>query len=281
MQKMSNSIKFLKIDISFLLLFLVAYFLEEINLYFYYVIFLCIHEWVHYFVAKKLGYRAKHIHLTFFGASLEGCDDFLSEDEIKIVLAGPLFNLCVIIFCYLSFWFYPESYTHLYNILMANVGIFLFNILPVYPLDMGRVLLAFFTSKLNRLKALEIVKKISFGVLLLMYFVFILSLFYNYNFTFGFVCINLTRLLFAYSKDTSYKRQLFAERKFKLLKKGLVEKNIYVSCNQNIYSLFKFIDDYHFVNFVFLDNQYNKTKTLTEVELYRQAGLLEKIDLIE
>ena len=46
---------------------------------------------------------------------LEGNDDFLISDEIKIVLAGPLFNFFVAIFCYLCFWFEPETYIFLYD----------------------------------------------------------------------------------------------------------------------------------------------------------------------
>ena len=40
----------------------------------------------HFLVAKKLGYIPNKIRLTFFGASLEGYDDFLISDEIKIAV---------------------------------------------------------------------------------------------------------------------------------------------------------------------------------------------------
>ena len=88
---------------------MIAIFISEVYLYFVYVAFGLLHELAHYFVAKKLGYLAKNIRLNFFGASLEGCDDFSLVDEIKIILAGPLFNFCIVVLCYLAFWFYPES----------------------------------------------------------------------------------------------------------------------------------------------------------------------------
>ena len=81
-------------------------------------------------------------------------------------------------------------------------------------------------------------------------------------------------LVLAASKDTSYKRQMFAERKLKKIEKGLLERNIYVMESVQIYSLFKYIDDSHFLNFIFLDENYEIVNQLTEVEFYQKIGLL-------
>ena len=276
-QKMRKNVKFLsfiKIDFSFLLLFVLAYFLEDIKLYFIYVIFISLHELGHFFVAKKRGYLPEKIHFTFFGASLDGYDDFLFDDEIKIVLAGPLFNLTMIIFCYLSFWFNPETYNYLNDILIVNWSIFIFNILPVFPLDFGRIILAFFSKKRSRKDALLITKKISCFVLFLMFGLFLISFFFVFNFSFGFVCVNLARLMFLSSKETSYKRQLFVSRKIKLLKNGLFDRTVYVRDGCGLYELFKFIDDGHFFNFVFLDADGKITSSITEIELYRKCDFI-------
>ena len=274
MRKIYNCFKILKLDLSFFVIFTVAFFLDEIGLYFCYVIFTLLHELSHFVVAKKLGYYPQKIHLSFYGATLEGDDDFMPNDEIKIVLAGPLFNLCVVILCYLSFWFYPESYIILYDVLIANWSIFLFNFLPIYPLDFGRFLLAFFSKKYVRKEALKKTKIVSFVFIVFMFFVFLLSFFYAYNFTLGFVCVNLVNLFLSSTKDTSYKRQLFVDRKSKLMKKGLVERNVYVEENTPLYSLFKFIDDHHYVNFVFVSKDYVQKEKLSEVEFYRRVGFL-------
>ena len=130
LQKITNFAKIFKIDFSFFVLFVLAFLLEEVKLYFCMFAFVVLHELAHFFVAKKLGYLPQKIRLNFFGASLEGYDDFLLFDEIKIVLAGPIFNFFVVVFCYLCFWFNPESYDFLYEILLANWSLFLFNFLP-------------------------------------------------------------------------------------------------------------------------------------------------------
>ena len=274
LRKFKNKSKFIKIDISFFLLFVLAYFLEEIKLYMVYVLFVSMHELCHYFVAKKLGYLPQKIHFTFFGASLEGYDDFLFSDEIKIVLAGPLFNFCVIVFCYLSFWFNPESYIYLNDILSANLSIFLFNLLPIFPLDMGRFLLAWLSKKYIRTSALQKVKSISLIVICVFFTIFLISFFFEYNFTLGFVCVNLVRLLFSSSKDTSYKRQIFVYKKLNNLSKGLSSRTIYINDGCQMYSLFKFIDDSHFFNFIFLNDKGEVVKSLSEIELYKLSDFI-------
>ncbi len=266
---------FIKIDISFILIFIIAFLLDEIWFYFCYTASMILHEFAHFFVAKKLGYYPSKIRLSFFGAKLEGDDDFLLADEIKIVLAGPLFNLCVIVLCYLSFWFNPESYNFLYDILIANWSLFVFNSLPIFPLDFGRFLLAVNSVKNNRIEALKSIKRFSIIFIIFIFVLYAVTFFYFKNFSFGFVCVNLMSLCLSSARDTSYKRQLFVSRKFERLSKGLPEKNIYVSDTEPLYSLYKFIDDSHFINFIFLSPELDIKNKITEVELYKKFGMLD------
>ncbi len=274
-QKITKICTFFKIDLSFAVVLMVAFLLGEIKFYVCYILFMLLHELSHLFVAKKLGYLPSKIRVGVFGAKLEGDDDFTLRDEIKIVLAGPLFNLIIVVFCYLSFWFNPESYEFLYDVLIANWTLLIFNALPIFPLDMGRFLLASLSLKIDRLKATKLVKRFSVALILLLFLIYIISAFNNLNFSLGFVCVNLMSLCLTSSKDTSYKRQLFVKRKFKKLTSGLPEKNIYVSENLPNYSLFKFIDDSHYINFVFLSSTLEETGRMTEVELYKSLNMLD------
>ena len=266
---------FIKIDASFIIIFIIAFLLDEVLFYLCYVMFMMLHEFAHFFVAKKLGYYPSKIHLSFFGAKLEGDDDFLLTDEIKIVIAGPLFNLLVIVLCYLSFWFNPETYNFLQDILTMNWALLIFNILPIFPLDMGRLLLAIATIKTDRINAIYKLKKFSIIMICLLFIFYMISFFFFKNFSFGFVCVNLMHLCLSSAKDTSYKRQLFATRKFEKLSKGLPEKNIYVSDTQPLYSLYKFIDDSHFVNFMFLGEDLTLKRKMSEIDFYRSVGMIE------
>lgn len=263
---------FLKIDFSFFIVLCFAIVLKETKSFMMYIFFLLFHELTHYFVAKKLGYMAKNIKLSFFGASLEGLDDFSLKDEIKVIFAGPFFNFVIVVLCYLSFWFNPESYNYLYEVLVVNLSILLFNLLPIFPLDMGRLILVFFTRKYVRKRALKVTKTISFGFVIVMFIVFLVSIFFEYNFMLGFVCVNLMNLLISSSKNTSFRREIFVFHKAKLLSKGLIERNIYLSKNVQLYSLFKYIDDYHFINFMFVDSDFEVVNTMSETEFYKKTG---------
>ena len=274
MRKNKEKTTIVQFDFSFILLFVLMIFLDEILLYFYFAIFISIHELCHFFVAKKLGYLPKKIHFTFFGAALEGYDDFLFDDEIKIILAGPFFNFLVVILCYLSFWFCPESFVFLNDILLVNLSILIFNLLPVFPLDFGRIILAILSKKYFRFKAVKKVKVISFVAIILLFVLFLMSFFFEYNFTLGFVIINLARLSFLNGKDTAYKRDLFALKKLKTIQKGLIEKTVYVSNEVEYFKLFKFIDDSHFFNFVFIDKNGLVCDKISEIDLYHDQNLI-------
>jgi len=274
LRKICQIPRLVQIDISFLFVLLFVFFVGEIRFYFWYILSLLGHELSHFFAAKKLGYFPKKIKLNFFGAVLEGDDDFLIRDEIKVVLAGPFFNFCIIIFCYLSFWFEPESYIILYDILMANWALLMFNFLPIFPLDFGRFLLLFFSLKQSRMQAIKNAKIVSYVFIFVMFLLCLISSFYTFNFSLGLSAINLMFLAFSNGKDTSYKRQLFVSRKFNLLKKGLLERTVYVENDTALYSLFKFIDDSHYFRFVFLDSNLKPSYSMGEIEFYEKIGMI-------
>ena len=274
LRKIVKNLSFFKVDFSFGLLFVLALFLDSIKVYFIYIVFLFFHELCHFFVAKKFGYMPEKVHLSFFGASLEGYDDFNFYDEIKIVLAGPVFNLFVVVICYVLFWLFPEISVVFNDILYVNLSILLFNILPIYPLDMGRFLLAKFSKSSKRSIALKKVKIISMWFIFILFGLFLFSFFFKFNFSLGFVCLNLMFLLFSTSKSTSYKRQFFVQRKLEKLSTGLFEKTIYVSEMLEHFKLFKFIDNTHYFKFVFLNRCGDKVREISEIELYRENNLI-------
>jgi stage IV sporulation protein FB len=111
------------------------------------VITALLHECGHIFYAERLGYRATHIQLMPYGAAAVLQIDGISPwDEVKLALSGPLVNalLCVVIVA--TWWFFPVTYAYTDTIFAVNLGMFLFNLLPAYPLDGGRIMRALFTA---------------------------------------------------------------------------------------------------------------------------------------
>ena len=278
MQRLKNAFlklySFIKVDYSFVLVFFLAIMLEELRVYFLFIIFVTLHEIMHLLVAKKLGYFPTKLKLSIFGASLEGFDDFLVKDEIKIILIGPLFNLLIVVICYLAFWFYPESYEWLESVLLVNKLIVLFNLLPVFPLDVGRLILALISRQYDRTKALCIVKRISLFFIFVLFLISIIYFKSNFAFSLGFAAINLCVLLFESSRGTSYKREIIFNKKIDHLKKGLPVKTIYLKYGVPLSFLLKFLDSDHYFEFVLVDDDFAVKEVICERELLDKLGFL-------
>ncbi|HOK29386.1 MAG TPA: site-2 protease family protein [bacterium] len=113
------------------------------------ILFFCVflHEFMHSYIALKLGLKIKRITLFLFGgvAEMEG-EPKSARDELFISIVGPLTSalLSLIFFLISKFSFNPSSpvggaVIYLYRINLILAG---FNIVPAFPLDGGRVLRA-------------------------------------------------------------------------------------------------------------------------------------------
>ena len=90
-----------------------------------------VHELAHTAVAKKLNHYVEHVYLDVFnGAAAIDTTYSPYNQTILIVAAGPLSNLVL--------WFIG-SYLGLDIFAQVNMFLFIFNILPIYPMDGGRI----------------------------------------------------------------------------------------------------------------------------------------------
>ncbi len=113
-----------------------------------YLFALFLHEMAHLYVATKKGYKLKFIKLNMFGFSVELKETIDERDAFDINLAGPIFNMSLCIVCLAVYWLVPASFTILNNFCTANLVLALFNLLPIYPLDGGKIFQGIF--KKNR-----------------------------------------------------------------------------------------------------------------------------------
>jgi Zn-dependent protease/predicted transcriptional regulator len=117
------------------------------------------HEVTHSYIAKKEGIEVKEITLFLFGGVSQLAQE--PEDplkELKVAISGPLTSL-VLAFL---FWVVSKAisqipsfilYTGLLGYLaFINLALAIFNLIPGFPLDGGRVLRAFYWKKTGSLK---------------------------------------------------------------------------------------------------------------------------------
>jgi len=99
-----------------------------------------VHELAHTYVANHLGYNVSRVYIGLFnGAAEMNLSQIHERDSIKIVSAGPLSNL-ILFFIPLIFISVGYSNQFIVDLASINLLLFIFNLVPIYPLDGGRLL---------------------------------------------------------------------------------------------------------------------------------------------
>ena len=151
-------------------------------------LFLCVtlHEFGHALTAKRFDIDTKSITLLPIGG-LARLEKFPEKpmQELLVAIAGPLVNLVIGIFIFLAllaFNSFPSFSEPLdlmnfsgvgfwYNLLFANMILAIFNLIPAFPMDGGRILRALLLFKFERGTATKIAAGI--GQFLAIGFVFL------------------------------------------------------------------------------------------------------------
>lgn len=224
-----------------------------------------IHELGHSLVAESLGYKLNRIVLMPYGAVIRGEQQLFSYvDEIKIAFAGPLINMLTVILFVSLWWVLPEIYPYTELAVFASLSIATINLLPAYPLDGGRILLAFLSTRLERKKALAVVKVIGFTVSSAGLGLFIYSIFTGVNFTLLFFSAFMLFGNILVSDKNVYVRTFFGVDK-RFIEKGRAVKRVAVGYKTKVKTLYKFVSSNDFTEVLILDDD-GKTKNTLPID---------------
>tara|TARA_R110002049_G_scaffold279395_4_gene458378 strand:+ start:5328 stop:6419 length:1092 start_codon:yes stop_codon:yes gene_type:complete len=140
-----------------------------------FAVFLCVvlHELGHALTAKRFGIATKKITLLPIGgvASLDKIPEN-PKQELQVAIAGPLVNVIIAIFLYYIIPIkdiidknFTETLEYLASfslqnfllfLFIVNIAMFVFNLIPAFPMDGGRIFRALLALKTNRVKATQI-----------------------------------------------------------------------------------------------------------------------------
>lgn len=125
-----------------------------------------LHELGHSWVAIRKGCRVREIMLLPIGGVAKVDHIPVSpKDEFLIAIAGPATSALLALLCRFTGSLFVTlgmvSLAVLFFILCAmNLALFLFNLLPSFPMDGGRIFRAFMTPRIGRLKATALAARI-------------------------------------------------------------------------------------------------------------------------
>ncbi len=233
-----------------------------------YLVCVILHECAHAREAAKRGYELECIRLTVFGAALSGrFESIKAEDERAIAAAGPLLNLALALSCAAVWWLFPSTYFFTMDFAYANVGLLLFNLLPVYPLDGGRLLVAWLSKRINRENAYKRVRVFGFffgGVLVAL---FAVSLFFAPNPSF--LLVGIFTLISSFFPDPTcrYHRLYRLSYRAERIRAGLELKEVAVFSSMTVRQAQRLLNAEYFTCFVLLDDSLNPRRILPETAI--------------
>jgi len=165
----------LEINLRIIFVLIIAFLFNNINTYFIFLVFISIHELSHFIVGIIGGWKPRKISIEPFGISLDfyNYNRFFGFNKVFFYIVGPLVNLiCAIIFIKIPIALREE-------IVYINILLFLFNILPILPLDGGKILyelLKYYISEENSYNITINIGKVSLSLITFIYSIVIVKI---------------------------------------------------------------------------------------------------------
>ena len=168
-----------RIDLKIFLFAILFYFTKQIEVYSMVMLFTILHEFGHLLAGLLLGMKPEKMEIMPYGVSISfqlTPKDYnkkikrgnqLELKKIIVALAGPITNVIIMIIVSQM----NMNVVSTLMILYANLLLILFNLLPIYPLDGGRVIKGILHICLGKVKSEKYTNHISFVTLLIVTFI--------------------------------------------------------------------------------------------------------------
>lgn len=222
----------IKINLKIFIFIIIFFITGQIKIYGILMLFALIHELGHLLAGILMGFKPNSLRIMPMG--LEISFNVLPKDyntkilngnllkikKIFIASAGPFVNLIIILL--LMIIDIKDRMLYIY----ANFLIAIFNLLPIYPLDGGRILKELINLKFGKLKAIEFTNKISNIFVIILTGISSIAIYYYKNVAILFIIIYLWVLIIIQNKRYNMKINIY-----KILEK---ENNINVEKDKKL-----------------------------------------------
>lgn len=202
-----------RIDLKIFLFLILFYFTKQIETYVMIIIFALIHELGHLVAGLIMGMKPEKMEIKPYGVSisfklttkdynkkiLKG--NMLEIKKIIVALAGPFTNFIIILIAKnIEFGLFSDL-----MIIYSNLILILFNLLPIYPLDGGRIIQEVLHIFYGKRKAEKFTNCFSLIILLIVTFISSIAIYYMENIAIFIIVIFLWGLYI--KQDIIYKRR--------------------------------------------------------------------------
>ena len=158
----------LKIDLKIIIFLIIFYFTGQIKIYIWSLFFCLVHELGHLLVGYILGFKPLEMEIMPFGFFIKlianykdynkkiGKSNLVQLKTIFVAIAGPTVNLLFIIFSKIDI------------IIYINLIILILNLIPIFPLDGGRIIKSLSKICFKEKMANKISCAISYGSIIIL-----------------------------------------------------------------------------------------------------------------
>lgn len=209
----------IRIDLKIFVFIVLFYLTKQIEIYAMLMIFALLHECGHLIAGLIMGFKPEKINVMPIGLAISfkipienynkkiEKSNILSIKKIIIALAGPITNILIaLLFIFMNFGFTDVQRL---NIIYANVIICIFNLLPIYPLDGGRILKQFIKIKKGVIDSLQYTYIIQNVLMIILTFTASIAIYYLENISILLIIMYLWILVLNENKKYSVRKRIY------------------------------------------------------------------------
>lgn len=176
----------IRIDLKILIFLVLFYFTNQLKIYLVIMLFCFIHELGHIFVGLIFNMKIEKLEIMPFGFSVS-FEDSVTENfkKIFVAAAGPLVTLALILI------FFNIEIKLKQEIIYSNILILIYNLMPIYPLDGGRIIKGILQIKVEEERAQKMIWKLTKIIMIIITFVCSIAVYYFKNIAIFLSCIFL------------------------------------------------------------------------------------------
>lgn len=192
----------IKLDLKLFLIIIFYILTKNIKIFALSFIFIFIHELGHIIAGISLGLKITKINITILGFSIE-FENYGKERQINRIIidfAGPIVNFIIVII---------SAILGVEQLFYINLILTIINLLPIFPLDGGRILKTILLYKFSYKETMKKVEKISINTMIVLTFISSIAVLYFKNISFFLIAIYLWYLILKENKKNKIIQKVF------------------------------------------------------------------------